>query len=180
MNTATSNLENDHLHILRLTDVMEKMVLTEAINIPHLETIVELIKKFADGLHHTKEESLLFPKMVEKGFSFQQGPIAVMMNDHEEGRNFVKGISENISLYKSGNKSVKEDIFQNMHGYIELLRNHIEKENNILFRMADKVLNAEEQKLLSDEFQKLEVYPVTGEIALDYIKRIEKLAGEYI
>ncbi|NJO91081.1 MAG: hypothetical protein HC831_20530 [Chloroflexia bacterium] len=110
-----------------------------------METIVELIQNFADGLHHTKEESLLFPKMVEKGFSFQQGPIAVMMNDHAEGRNFVKGISEAVSLYKSGNTSVKVDILKNMLGYIELLRAHIEKENNILFRMADKALTDEEQ-----------------------------------
>ena len=179
MNTATANLENDHIHILRLIDVMEVITQNQEDNIEHLETIVNLIRNFADGLHHAKEESLLFPKMVEKGFSFQQGPIAVMMNDHVTGRNFVKGIADNILLYKTGAKQALTDIYKNMQGYIELLRAHINKENNILFRMADNALSPEEQQTLLEQFNKVESNPVCGGVVADCIAQINNLAKAY-
>ncbi len=179
MNTATANLENDHVHILRLIDVMEQITQKNEANVEHLETIVSLIRNFADGLHHAKEEKLLFPKMVEKGYSFQQGPIAVMMQDHEQGRNFVKGIAENLQHYKTGNTSVLSVIYTNMIGYIELLRGHIAKENNVLFRMADNALTSHEQQMLLSEFEKVEKNHVCGSVVNDCINKIVSLTKEY-
>ena len=51
MERATQNLENDHQHILKLIAVMEEIVRQGEPNISHLEEMVELIRKFADGLH---------------------------------------------------------------------------------------------------------------------------------
>ena len=102
MDTATKKLGNDHVHILRLIDVMEKMIILKSMNIDHFETVVNLIKDYADGFHHAKEENLFSPLLSERGFSIQQGPVAVMLNEHVQGRNYVKGISEGIVLLKEG------------------------------------------------------------------------------
>jgi hemerythrin-like domain-containing protein len=177
--TATANLENDHVHILRLIEVMEKITFTTEPNVEHLENIVKLIRNFADGLHHNKEENLLFPKMVEKGFSFEQGPVAVMLHDHEEGRGYVKGMAENIAFYKAGDATTIGNIYKNMLGYIELLRAHIAKENNILFRMADNALSADEQQALLAQFQRVESNPVCGGVVNDCIRQIDELAKAY-
>lgn len=174
MKTATANLENDHVHILRLIEVMELIAGQDYPNTEHLEKIVGLIRNFADGLHHKKEENLLFPKMVEKGFSFNQGPIAVMMNDHVQGRNFVKAMAHNIALYKAGDKKSLTELYRSMKGYSELLRAHIGKENNILFRLADNALSEEEQRTLLNEFQSL-----ANDQSSDYIIQIDTLAGFY-
>lgn len=179
MNSATANLESDHVHILVLIDVMEHITKMPEANVEHLEAIVALIRNFADGLHHTKEEKLLFPKMVEKGFSFEQGPIAVMMHDHAQGRIFVKGITDNIELYKSDNKGVLAAIFENMNGYAELLRGHISKENNVLFRMADNAFSEEEQKSLLNQFEKIETSSICGGVVNDCIIQINNLAKAY-
>lgn len=175
MKTATSNLEEDHVYILRLIDVMEQISKEPDPDIMHLETIVDLIRNFADGLHHAKEENLLFPKMVEKGFSFQQGPIAVMMNDHVQGRIYVKGMAENISRYKSGDIDSLKNIYLNMRGYMELLRAHIAKENNILFRMADKAFSNEEQQNLLAQFSDIEETNSN-----DFISQINELSRIYL
>ena len=42
-------------------------------------------------------------------------------------------------------------------GYAGLLRGHIEKENNVLFMMAERVLSPREQEQLAEDFEKLEV-----------------------
>lgn len=179
MNNATKNLENDHIHILKLTDVMRAIVSSERADTEHLENIVDIIRNFADGIHHAKEEKLFFPAMEEKGFSPQQGPVAVMLNEHIQGRNFVKGISDNLKLFNNGDKAAVSGIYQNMSGYADLLVNHILKENNILFRMADKVFSEVEQKNLLDRFESIEHDRPEGSGVTDYINRINSLALIY-
>jgi hemerythrin-like domain-containing protein len=176
---ATSNLENDHVYILKLCDVMERMAQVEKIDPAHLEIVVSLIRNFADGLHHKKEEDLLFPKMAEKGFSPEMGPVAVMLHEHEEGRNYVRGIAGNIELHKSGDKGAAEAVCSDLLGYAGLLKNHIAKENNILFRMADNALSEDEQQTLLEEFGKAEKSLAPGGSSSSYIAQIQELAKIY-
>jgi hemerythrin-like domain-containing protein len=179
MNTATKNLENDHVNILRLIDVMEKMILVKSTNAEHFEKAVGLIKSYADGLHHAKEENFLFPLMVEKGFSLEQGPIAAMLHDHAEGRDYVKGMTEGIAGYKTGNETALSKLYENTQAYIFLLRNHIAKENNVLFRMADNILSESDQKELLVEFAKVENEGICGGMFKDCIVAIEYLESAY-
>lgn len=179
MNTATKNLEDDHVHILRLIDVMEYITRSENPDISHLESIVDIIRNFADGIHHAKEENLFFPFLAERGFSTTQGPVAVMLQEHMQGRNFLKGIADNITLYKNGNKEALNEIYRNMTGYAELLRNHIGKENNILFRMADRVLSESDHLNLLGKFEEAERNHVSTSGSEDYIERIQKLVSHY-
>jgi hemerythrin-like domain-containing protein len=179
MNTATGNLENDHINILRLIDVMEKMILTRSRDNDHFDKVVSLIREFADGLHHAKEENLLFPAMVKKGYSTQQGPIAVMLHDHNEGRGYVKGMASGISDYRNGDESGLASVYENMQAYIILLRNHISKENNILFRMADSVFSENDQQLLLEEFARVEGQGINGVLPAEYILEIAKLEAVY-
>jgi len=156
MNTCTENLENDHVYVLRLTDVMEKMVVGLATDLSDMELVVKLIQQYADGFHHAKEENLLFPLLVKKGFSEHEGPVGVMLQEHAEGRNFVKAMVSDMDRYRTGDDTVLPDIYRSMQGYIDLLRAHIGKENNVLFRMADKVLSAAEQEELLKKFTEME------------------------
>jgi hemerythrin-like domain-containing protein len=177
MKTATENLENDHVYILRLTDVMEKIATSEGTpDTKDLKSIVEIIRNFADGIHHAKEENVFFPKLGEKGFSPEQGPIRVMLNEHDAGRNFVKGMSENIALYGEGDKNALRLVYSNMNGYASLLKSHISKENNILFRMADRVLDEQENVLLLQEFEDAEKDHSPKNL---YVKEIERLEDIY-
>lgn len=179
METATKNLEDDHVHILKMIDVMEKIIRDKASDIVHIETIVDIIRNFADGIHHAKEENLFFPYLEDKGFSPQQGPVAVMLHEHELGREFVKNISDNISLFKAGNKSVLTEIHYNMNGYADLLRNHIAKENNILFKMADRVLSDSDQKVLLKSFGEAEISYSDKAGSVNYVEQIQRLADFY-
>jgi hemerythrin-like domain-containing protein len=179
MNSATQNLENDHVYILRLIDVMEKITAADKPVASDLESVVYLIRNYADGLHHAKEENLLFPMLAERGFSLEQGPVAVMLHEHTQGRNFVRGMSDGIEKYKKGDEKAIRTIFENMAGYIDLLRNHIAKENNILFRMSDRVLSGNDNEYLLKEFSKVESGKREEGFLTGYIKEIEKLEETY-
>ncbi len=177
MNTATKTLENDHVHILKLIDVMEQVTYSDEPDTDHIEKILSIIRNFADGLHHAREEEIFFPLLAERGFSATQGPVAVMLHEHEQGRNFVRGIAGSIELYKKGNKSAANDIYANMMGYAGLLRNHISKENNILFKMADKALSESDQTNLTERFAEAEKnHAVKTE---EFVTQIRELASVY-
>lgn len=179
MKTATQNLESDHVQILRLVEVMERITESTNPDVEHLELIVKIIREFSDGIHHAKEEQLLFPLMVQKGFSDQTGPVAVMLHDHVEGRNFVKEMAENISLFKQGNSAALKALYSYMLAYTDLLKNHIAKENNVLFRMADNVFTKAEQESLLLDFAKVEEKAGNGTRKVDYLTMIDQLAKDY-
>ncbi len=179
MKKTTKNLEDDHVYILRLIDVMELVAGEPEPDASNIGEIIYLIRNFADGLHHAKEENILFPFLETRGFSAQSGPVAVMVHEHILGRNYVKGISDGLALYKQGNKAGVMDINRNMLGYIDLLRNHISKENNVLFRMADGVISDEDDKVLFSHFTSLIKTQYSEEEEGEFIARIEKLATAY-
>jgi len=179
MNNATENLVDDHVYILRLIDVMELMTGVSDPSVSDLEETVNLIKNFADGLHHAKEEKLLFPLLAERGFSLKQGPVAVMLHEHTQGRNYVQEISENILLLKNGELYALSGIYNNMLAYGELLRNHIAKENNVLFKMADQALSENDQESLANQFHKLENQDISDSQKIDFIGRIKQLEQVY-
>lgn len=180
MKTATENLENDHVYILRLIDIMQALVVTEAPDVTDLESVVFLISNYADGIHHEKEEQLLFPRMSEKGFSMNQGPVAVMLQEHERGRNFVKGMRSGIARYKEGDADGLQLVRENMAGYVSLLTNHIAKENNILFRMADQAFSERDQSELLEEFSRIENAGGANGIYKQALDTIARLVAKYL
>jgi hemerythrin-like domain-containing protein len=66
-----------------------------------------------------------------------------------------------------------------MLAYANLLNNHILKENNILFRMADNALSDAEQKELLEKFEIVEESLPEGKRSIDYINRINILSTTY-
>lgn len=178
--TATQNLENDHIYVLRLTDVMKKMAEKKTEHTEHLEQVVNLVRYFADGLHHAKEEDLLFPMLGKKGFSPEQGPVAVMLAEHVQGRVYIKRVADGIQAFKAGDRKALESIYSNLEEYAFLLTAHIGKENNILFRMADQALSAEEQSLLLAQFDDVEMHTEAAYQTANAIASINKLASIYL
>ena len=56
----------------------------------------------------------------------------------------------------TGDTSSSQDIMQNARGYISLLKDHIEMENNVLFVAADNRLSKQKQDELFEGFEKIE------------------------
>jgi hemerythrin-like domain-containing protein len=155
----TQVLMAEHELILQALDALEKKVAAiqagAAPDRTYFEKAVSFLRTFADKCHHGKEENLLFKRMAERGFPVQSGPLAVMLADHDAGRAFIRGIADGAAKLGTDPVAAKQ-IVENARGYIDLLRAHIDKENNVLFPMADRALGAEDQAFLSKEFERFE------------------------
>ena len=105
-----------------------------------LGRFVTFIREFADACHHGKEEDILFKAMVEAGFPSQGGPIAVMLHEHGVGRSLVKRLAELAAQPAPWTAQDREALAEAAHGYADLLRQHIHKEDAILYPMAEQHL----------------------------------------
>ena len=79
MKKIIEDLVNDHKLIVSLLDVIDKIDNSKNYEKDYFEKIIYVIKNFADKFHHGKEEEILYPYVVEhKGFSKENGPVAIM------------------------------------------------------------------------------------------------------
>ncbi len=101
---------------------------------------VDFIRNYADRFHHAKEEDVLFKALVENGMPAENSPVAAMLMAHDQGRAFVRGMEEGAKKALAGDRSQVAAIAENAYGYIALLRDHIDKEDNILYPLAERVL----------------------------------------
>jgi len=174
----TQVLMAEHELILQALDALEKKVAAiqagAAPDRTYFEKAVSFLRTFADKCHHGKEENLLFKRMAERGFPVQSGPLAVMLADHDAGRAFIRGIADGAAKLGTDPVAAKQ-IVENARGYIDLLRAHIDKENNVLFPMADRALGAEDQAFLSKEFERFEAEETGAGVHEAMLKLLDEL-----
>lgn len=151
---ATALLSDEHRVIERVLGAVEKLTLKPAVDsIEAWKKALDFIRHFADQCHHIKEEQVLFPAMEAHGIPSEGGPIGMMLNEHEDGRSYVRAMFDALGKIEAGNPSAQAALFENANGYLRLLREHIQKEDDILFRMADEVIPADEQRQLLKTFE---------------------------
>lgn len=120
-----------------------------------LAGFVTFIREFADRCHHGKEEGILFEELVENGFP-SSGPISVMLHDHEAGRALVRtlaGLSEQTAPWSAEDR---QQVAAAAQEYTDLLRRHIQKEDTVLYPMAESHLLPEVMKRVGERFERFE------------------------
>lgn len=161
---ATELLSNEHKDILLALDIMNRIcqVLTkDPANVApgiaeDLAKLHEFLIVFADKSHHGKEENVLFKAMNEAGLPMDEGPLGVMLYEHDEGRSYIRGMGEGLSQMKSQPKTACEQFVQNARSYSQLLSQHIDKEDHILYPMANNCLNPADDCVMLDNFASIE------------------------
>jgi hemerythrin-like domain-containing protein len=148
-----SDLMNDHRRIEAVMNALEKKLNTEGpFPAEFVGRALRFFVEYADRFHHHKEEEQLFPAMAARGFPTEGGPIAVMLNEHEIGRKLLAGVRENLEEAGRGDTAAQAAVRTYASQYTEMLRQHIWKEDNILFAMARQVLDEPATRQLAERF----------------------------
>jgi hemerythrin-like domain-containing protein len=151
MEKATHILSEEQKKRLKITDSLIKecdVIKNEnTVNRPFFSQTVEFIKNYADKYHHAKEEDILFPSLCGGGVEMHCNPTEQMLYEHNLGREYVKGIEAGLK------EDDKTKIIENSLKYAGLLKDHIYKEDNILYPMADEALSEKQQAEILKKFQ---------------------------
>jgi hemerythrin-like domain-containing protein len=140
----TQVMVDEHKLILRMIALVEhNTTLLEAGKFRNWQfylDAVDFIRNYADRFHHAKEEDVLFTELVKNGMPEKQSPIEAMHMEHDQGRAHVQAMEEAARKALDGEPGQAATIAEHAKGYAALLRGHIEKENDILYPLAERIL----------------------------------------
>ncbi len=180
--SATEELKHEHMVIERMLVILNTAAgrADQGRELPRdfFPKVVDFIRNFADRCHHGKEEDNLFPELVKRGIPSEDGPVGVMLMEHDQGRAYVRGMDEASRRLAKRDQPALRAAAQNARGYAQLLSQHIDKENNILYVMADRVLTAAEQQELVKKFEQVELERIGPGKHHEYLKLVEDLERE--
>lgn len=149
-----SNLMNDHSLIEKALILVERQIQKKnKINLTALRTLFDFLWDYGDMCHNMKEEKVYFPLLLERGLP-PSGPVAVMLMEHEEERKYINQIKNQLQSISSTN--IPPDFFDIVSSYIDLTKNHIWKENDILYPMGKRILSSDDEINLNAEFRRIE------------------------
>lgn len=179
---STASLRRDH-------DLIEKVLKSMWATIPLLQAgktipglilnqVIDFSMNFTDVCHHGKEENSLFPELEKKGMPRNSGPIAVMLTEHEVTRKLAARMKVSTETFlKNGDAT---QLVTDMQEYINHVVQHLWKENNRLFEMAEMALRNDiehvNKSLLEEENVKLKEIGKTRE---DYEKFADDLSRQF-
>jgi hemerythrin-like domain-containing protein len=175
---STASLRRDHDLIEKVIKAMEATIqlLNDGKQVPEsiLNQVIDFSKNFTDVCHHSKEENVLFPALEQAGMPRNMGPIAMMLMDHERSREIGSHMEESAKEYLNSQNST--NLISYMKQYVEHVTEHLWKENNRLFMMAEARLQYMSAKVDKDlvNFEESKLKE-TGKTREHYEKLVENI-----
>jgi len=158
--TVTDTLRHEHQVVLLTLDAAEKESQTirssGKVRVDRLGQMVDFFRVFVDRCHHGKEEKHLFPLMKKRCAARAGGPIAILLKEHKEGRAVVKDMARALPKAAKGDGRAASALCQNLMAYVRLIRNHTDKEDDVIYPMADEILSRIDQQALGRAFDRVE------------------------
>lgn len=157
---AIQDLNHEHEAILRIISVLE--ALTDDLrlgpsSVTHdLREAIRFVRGFSDECHHGKEEKLLFPLIAGKNEALSNMPIRILRSEHDAGRTLIEELEEAVNGIEAGDAEAATRAARAIALYTRMLRKHIEKEENIVFPLAQMLISQEEADRLAEQFDEVE------------------------
>lgn len=170
-------LMDEHQNILRGLKIAETLALQmdagKAVDAADVSRLVDFIRQYADEFHHMKEEDILFTWMAEKGLPRDEGPLHCMLDEHEMGRRTIDSLVKNLHTGLADVRAAAADL----RSFVNLLRQHIFKEDNVLYNMAEQLASEGDDAELVTRFLKkcdAETSRVTEEKYAEVLSELER------
>lgn len=146
---------------------------------PDLAGMVNFLQDYADAHHHGKEEDILFRAMAANGMPDDSGPLAVMLAEHGEGRRLTGALAELSAGEAQWDPEERRRLLFAATGYARLLKEHIQKEDRILYPMAARMLSEDVWQQIESEFSAFQAAERHAERAAQAKRVAEGLAVRY-
>lgn len=171
---------NEHKNIKRMLAVMRKycfkVLKNQQLDYNDFYRIIDFVRNYADKHHHGKEEDYLFNRMIEE----IKGPTEKlvkhgMLVEHDLGRLYMQNLEKALKALENGEEEAKIDIIANAVSYTDLLYRHIEKEDDVVYKFAERNLSKESLKKLDEDCKRIEKEAKEKGIQDKYINLIYEL-----
>lgn len=177
MPRATDVIRHEHATILAVVRIMEEMAARhqagDALAVQDMPTVIGFFLKYADGLHHAKEEYILFPAILRHSTQC----IALLDQLLDEHQHSLRIIGAIDTALLHGDQAA---YFAAIRGYLQFIYAHIDVEDDVLLPLADSVLSAEEQEELAQQLSALDAEYLPSLDLPTWSARQQELEARYL
>lgn len=175
-------LMDEHANILRMLNLLEihsiKFMNDKNTDTRFYDDFIDFTRNYADDHHHGKEELILFQYMVDK-----LGPTAIklvtngMLVEHDLGRFYIKTLETSLLEYRENpTDELRLNILMAAMAYANLLKRHVDKENDLVYPFAARMLA--ESDMAEVELQSIEYENTHSARREHYIGMLNRLESE--
>lgn len=136
-------LREEHRHILDVLDALESANALEA-EADFYADALSFLLECVDQSHHQKEERSLFVRLDSS--ESPTGALTDLRRDHQAIHDAIDQMRD--ALQRGDVAIVRGAVAE----YVDLMRDHIEREELILFPMCEGILTDEDRRVIHDEF----------------------------
>jgi hemerythrin-like domain-containing protein len=179
---AVELMMEEHKYIKRMLKVVRKATFTvlegKSVNYDDFYLMIDFIRNYADAHHHKKEEMILFNKMVEKLGTIAEKTVKYgMLVEHDLGRFYIMSLDEALQKLKTGDNEAALDVIANAISYTHLLERHIDKEDKVIYKFAERELDETSLAEINEECIGFETLNSASKDK--YVSILEKLEKKY-
>jgi hemerythrin-like domain-containing protein len=178
----TDELTKEHDAIGVVLDILEviagQMDAGQDYEADHLDQILGFASIFIDRCHHGKEEDYLFPAMESSLGAKKEWLVPDLLREHALSRDYVKQMKEHLASAAAAHSVAS--FVENAGKYVDLLRQHIYKENNLLLAEAAQQLSEDRQRAMAEDFRVLEEKRIGVGKHEQFHQMLESLQGTYL
>jgi hemerythrin-like domain-containing protein len=173
---ATQSLMHEHKLILRALDVLDAIGAsvdqTNTVQESVVGKILDFLRWFADAHHQAKEETVFFPALTAAASS-QGRSVEHLTHEHNQDRSLIERMEGEFRLANLDQFVAAAARLSSM------LRNHIYKEDRLLFETADTVLTPEQDSVLSERLSRFDT-AVDKNVMDEKLKDLRTLEWQYL
>lgn len=173
-------LVEEHKNIYALTEHLYRVccgILEGAeVDVGEFRECIDFVRTYADKHHHGKEEQILFRFMLEKNDPAAEKLVRNGMQvEHDLARYHVGELDKALTRYEEYPTSkAKLDILAHAAGYADLLQRHINKENEVCYTYAQRMLSEECKALIDEQTKAFEEKAEQDGVQKKYLTWLEK------
>lgn len=152
---STKDLTEEHesiaVFLAILETILSNMQSEKQINFEDLKWLFEFNRDFILKCHFDKEDCVFFPAL--ESMAIPPESIDFLIAEHEIAWSIAKAMRGFIQDYIEGQSNFKGDIISLGTSYIDFMKDHINKEEKIVFPLVDEIISMDMDEWLAFKFR---------------------------
>jgi hemerythrin-like domain-containing protein len=178
------DIQSDHVAMSIILDAMEKraheILKDGTVDYFRIGQILDFLHNYTDHLHYAKEERILFPAVMDVTKPWISKTINNLIHEHALAREYIKEIDKQLHACLAGNNSALIELGSVMLKYVELEKNHIRMEDEVVMPLFKRLLESNKKEDFKFEFKELPDKKIDHLKYLEYYRLINILSTENI
>jgi hemerythrin-like domain-containing protein len=153
---TTDHLRNEHRKALRLLAAfrryLSELARSDILDSREPSGLIDFLAESLFQRHEEKEEGILLPELSRMGLSWSDGVLARIRQEHRQGRYLLRSLRQSMRQEDEWSREDRAHFLSVAGTWVDFLRDHMMREEQVLFPFADSRIDEETDEMLVKQF----------------------------